>query len=88
MATEKTKVEEIEMNENLSCPAEQAWILCSKQLKPVISFGMVKTSERTTPSELMMKQSCLSLATSIPTQIIVKPPTVYLMLYPQGALLL
>ena len=32
------------------------------------------TSARTSPSELRIKQSCLSLATSIPTQIIVKPP--------------
>ncbi len=29
---------------------------------------------RTSPSELRMKQSCLSLATSIPTQIMMIPP--------------
>ena len=30
--------------------------------------------ERASPFELIMKQSCLSLATSIPTQIIMVPP--------------
>ena len=31
--------------------------------------GMVNTSARTSPSELTMKQSCLSFETSIPTEI-------------------
>lgn len=34
--------------------------------------GAGKTSARTSPSELRTKQSCLSLATSIPTQIMMK----------------
>jgi hypothetical protein len=52
-------------------------------------FGIVNTSARTSPSELMMKQSCLSLATSIPTEIIAKTSRgKIVMLHPQGALLL
>ena len=45
--------------------AEQSWILCKWQLKPSMLLGMVNTSAKTSPSELRMKQSCLSLATSI-----------------------
>ena len=66
--------------------AEQ--ILWNRSLKPVMVFGMVNTSCSTSPSELIIKQSCLSLATSIPTDIIVKTSRgIFVMLYPQGALL-
>ena len=46
------------------------------------------TSARTSPSELRIKQSCVFLATSIPTQIMMIPPVcVYLILGSQDALL-
>ena len=38
--------------------------------KSSLLFAMVNTSASTSPSELRIKQSCLSFATSIPTRII------------------
>ena len=58
----------------LSAVSVQRRMDCRSIAKPSALFGMVKTSARTSPSELRMKQSCLSLATSIPTQITMIPP--------------
>ena len=59
-------------------------------LNPSMLLGMVKQSARTVPSESRIQQSCLSLAMSIPTQIILIPPTYLLRCCsgPQTSLLL
>ena len=58
----------------LSSGRAQRRMVCSSVSKPSALFGMVNTSARTSPSELRIKQSYLSLATSIPTQIMMVPP--------------
>ena len=54
------------------------------------SYYSGDTSARTSPSELTIKQSCLSFETSIPTEITITNPSSgkYVMLHPQCALLL
>jgi hypothetical protein len=52
----------------------QERICRNRNSKPSRLFGTVNTSAKTSPSEFMMKQSCLSFATSIPTQIMMIPP--------------
>ena len=66
------------------------FVLCNRQWNPSMVFGMVNTSARTSPSELTMKQSCLSFETSIPTETtIAKTSRVrFVMLHPQDTLLL
>ena len=49
-------------------------VIYDRKHSAITEYDFSNTSANTSPSELRMKHSCLSLATSIPTQIMMKPP--------------